>query len=179
MRIGVNEFVKRQVVDSSFSHFEGTWEELAELTNKHFDNNEQGYKDGVLLVNVPSEKFKSALIKVTEETKLIATCKPRQEGEMPVIVVEALEGEKSQAKLVQVILYRKDVLTENNEDTTDCDWEIVCFNAFPTEEIMPMSPNTMMRNYLHLEGGTKGDFSSEDFAWSIYHSNRYVNLAQK
>ena len=57
--------------------------------------------------------------------------------------------------LVSLILYRHDVLVENNENTTNADWELISINAIPREKKMPIGPVTMMRNQLDLNGGTK------------------------
>ena len=51
-------------------------------------------------------------------------------------------------------MYRRDVLEENDEQSTDAEWEIVSINASPDDQETPMPPMTRARNILELEGGT-------------------------
>jgi hypothetical protein len=77
--------------------------------------------------------------------------------------------------VVELILYRKDVLEETNENSTNSDWELIAFHAIPEGiEKLPMKPETMMRNQLQLPGGTKARYSSEQWAESIYFWQQYA-----
>jgi hypothetical protein len=166
MRIGINDFVRRQTPESEFSHYVGTFLCLALRVDEHFDDQEPGYRDGVVLVNLPPGDFRCGVVQVTPETELVSSFEARAEGEASFIHTRA-RGEKDQAVKVQAVLYHNTVLAEGNENSTDCEWEIVSINASITEEPLPMPPMTMARNFLQLAGGTKGDFSAEDFAKSI------------
>lgn len=179
-KVACGEFVKRQTPESGFSHFEGSWEELETLveyiacvlaTGVH-----AGYRDGVILVDLPPEKFKSAVVSLNEDSKLSANFAPRRLGEDPFIRISA-KAKKQPAKYASVVLYRHDVLAENNERETDAEWEIVAIKARTSDEEEPMDPYTMARNFLHLTGGTKGDFSAEEFAKSIVYWNNHVMCA--
>ena len=76
---------------------------------------------------------------------------------------------------MEFILYRHDVLAENNEQTTDAEWELISIHAIPEGvEKLPMGPVTMMRNQLELPGGTKAHYSSEQWAESINFWQRYA-----
>lgn len=181
-KVACGEFVKRQTPESGYSHFEGSWEELEELVTHMLDYPPYitpGYKDGVLLVEVtPAHWFLSAIVKLNEESKMIASYAPRRLGEAPFIRVSA-KSEKQKAKYASVVLYRHDVLAENNERETDAEWEIVAIKARTTEEEEPMDPYTMARNFLHLKGGTKGDFTAEQFAKSIVYWNNHCMTTGK
>lgn len=172
------EFVKRQTRESGYSHFEGTWEELEKLISEVMYYNPSqirpGYRDGVVLVDIfyNAKRFRSAIVELDNQSKLIANYAPRRIGEDPFIRISA-KAKKQIAKFASVVLYRKDVLEENNERETDADWEIVCIKARTTDEEEPMDPYTMARNFLHLAGGTKGDFSAEEFAKSIVYWNNH------
>jgi hypothetical protein len=184
-KVACGEFVKRQTKESGFSHFEGAWNELAEMAAATLTlaNNSYapyfpykihpGYRDGVLIVEVDPIKFRSAIVDLTQDSKLTANFAPRREGEAPYIRVSA-KAEKQQAKYASVVLYRWDVLNENNERETDAEWEIVCIKARTSEEEEPIDPMTMARNFLHLAGGTKGDFTAEQFAKSIVYWNSHT-----
>lgn len=197
--IKCSEFVKRQTPESGFSHFNGTWKELEELIEYVFlyypKQVRAGYKDGVCLVdlyphkdytnfytpNFPLDaisKFYSAIVPLTEETKLVASYAPRQLGEKPFIRVAA-HGTKQRAKYASVVLYRADVLAADDDRSTDADWEIIAIKARTSEEEEPMDPYTMARNFLHLKGGTKGDFTAEQFAQSIVYWNNHTMCVGK
>jgi len=166
MRIGINKFVHRQTPESRFSHFEGTFDELAALVDENFDNQEPGYRDGVILVSVPAALFRSGVVEITEDTPLSARLTRRRKDEAPYIEVTAA-GPKLPATSVQIVLYRADVLQENNDNSTDAEWEVISINAKATEGPEPMNPVAMARNFLQLEGGTKAEYTAEEFAQAI------------
>lgn len=174
--VAAGDFVKRQTPESGFSHFNGTWEELEWLVEYYFielKNFRLGYKPGVVLVDLPPTGFESALVKLDMFDKLTASYSPRRITEAPYVRV-SVAADKQPAKFASVVLYSKAVLDENNEATTDAEWEIVCIKARVTDEEEPMDPYTMARNFLHLEGGTKGDFTAQQFAESIVYWNNHA-----
>jgi hypothetical protein len=89
------------------------------------------------------------------------------------------KAKKQLAKYVTFVCYRADVLEVDGERETDADWEIVAIKARVTEEEEPMDPYTMARNFLHLKGGTKGDFSAQQFAESIVYWNNHCMMQGK
>lgn len=185
-KVAAGEFVKRQTPESGYSHFEGTWEQLEEMVAHRISRPEYkdvitpGYKDGVILVDMAPHAhwFHSAIVDLKEETKLTANYAPRRIGEAAFIRVSA-KAKKQPALYASVVLYRHDVLAENNERETDAEWEIVAIKARVTEEEEPMDPYTMARNFLHLKGGTKGDFTAEQFAKSIVYWNNHCMTTGK
>lgn len=190
-KVACGTFVKRQTKESGHSHFEGSWEELEmiieqALDTDHFPGKNQyitkGYRDGVILVEIQPiylPCFYSGIVNLTEDTKLVANYAPRRIEEAPFIRISA-KGKKQMAKHASVVLYRHDVLEENNERETDAEWEIVCIKARTSEEEEPMDPYTMARNFLHLKGGTKGVFTAEQFAKSIvYWNNHCISQGKK
>jgi len=181
-KVACGSFVKRQTPESGYSHFIGSWEELEDIVTNMLvlpPYIKQGYRDGVLLVDVtPANWFRSAIVDLEEDCKLTANYAPRRISEAPFIRVST-KSKKQVAKYASVVLYRHDVLAENNERETDAEWEIVCIKARVTEEEEPMDPYTMARNFLHLEGGTKGDFTAEQFAQSIVYWNNHCMTTGK
>lgn len=157
--IGINDFVKRQTTDSKYAHFEGTWEELIAMVDEAFVdwngglNVRNGYRQGVVLVKIPPDKFFSSIVELKEGDKFLSIYKPRREGEKPYIQ-SIYKNNKVPAKFVEIVLYSHDVLKENNEQSTDLPWEIISINAFPDETESPMPPETEARNILKLPGGT-------------------------
>jgi hypothetical protein len=173
--IKCNEFVKRQVAHSPFSYFQGTWEELEDLATQNFALCREGMSKGSRLVPVPEKGFFSSLVELTPETELIAKFAPRREGEASVLTVYA-RGPKVPAKFVDIVLYSKEKLAENHENSTDADWEIVSIDARAFEGPTPMDPVTMMRNHLNLPGGSKATYSADDFAnGTLFWNTKYVN----
>jgi hypothetical protein len=151
---------------------------MVELKMLNPANITQGYRDGVILVDMYPGTFYSAIVDLTENTRLKANYAPRRPEEAPFIRISA-KGKKQKAKHASVVLYRWDVLAENNERETDAEWEIVCIKARTSEEEEPMDPMTMARNFLHLAGGTKGYFTAEQFAQSIVYWNNHVMMTSK
>lgn len=170
-KIAVNAFAERQTAESKYSHFAGSWDGLLRLVESNFVNAKPGYRDGVVKVEVPAVGFFTGVTEVTGNTELKAVYEDRRRGEMPYIQVVAVGATKIPAAFVEVILYRHDVLG-NDASTSDADREIVSINARPTLEEEPMTPMTMARNFLELPGGTKAEYTAEQFAEAIiYWSN--------
>lgn len=181
-KVACGEFVKRQTPESGYSHFIGSWDLLERFAGEIMINSpakiKPGYRDGVVLIDMPAAFFRSAVVDLNEKSKLTANYAPRREGEASFIRVSA-KAKKQRAKYASVVLYRHDVLEENNERDTDAEWEIVAIKARISDEEEPMDPYTMARNFLHLEGGTKGDFTAEQFAKSIvYWSNHCMTTSK-
>ena len=69
------------------------------------------------------------------------------------------------------------MLAENDEQSTDADWELISIHAIPEGmERLPMGPVTMMRNQLELKGGTKAHYSSEEWAEAVRFWQNYAAL---
>jgi len=180
--IKCSEFVKRQTSLSGYSHFDGSWELLEELVEYiwiYFPQNiRPGYREGVVLVDVPPLKFYSSIIEINEKSKLTVDYAPRLPGEDPFIRVAA-KGKKQPAKYVSIVLYRHDVLAEDNDRSSDAEWEIIAIKARVSEKEEPMDPYTMARNFLHMKGGTKGNFTVQQFAESIVYWSNHAMLRGK
>lgn len=178
--IAVSDFAKsRHIDDSEFTSYQGSWNDLEHRTEEQCArcSFSPGYRDGVILVHMTKEESQLFYTyngyPMFEGMKLSAEYKPRREGEAPRVCVRILEP-KIQCKFVDIVLYRWDVLAENNERSYDAEWEIVSINGKLTDEVQPMAPLTMARNFLHLTGGTKGDFTAEDFAKSIIYWSKKI-----
>jgi hypothetical protein len=101
----------------------------------------------------------------------------RRPDEEAYIQIRALNGNPLKAGSVDLILYNHDVLAETNEQESKEGWELIAFHAIPQGiKNMPMGPITMMRNQLQLEGGTKGEYSSDEWAESVNFWQKYAVL---
>lgn len=153
-QIEVNEFATRHTPDSKFSHFEGTWDELAALTWAFMDDAKPGYRQGVMLVPVPADRFMTSIVKVGPETPLEATFVSRQEGEEKHLGTISRNGKKQQAKYVEIVVYGLSVLQETTPSESGAPWQIISINASPTESEVPFAPIARARNILGMKGGT-------------------------
>ena len=181
--VGVNSFVERQTKDSGKTYSKKlSFKEISVHASSQLKKGKykKGYRDGVVLVKVDQSlinNFVCPIVKINEKTKLIAEQVKRRKNEEPYIRIRALNGNPLKTKNVDLILYRNDVLKETNENETDNQWELISFHAIPNEiKKLPMGPITMMRNQLELEGGTKGNYSSKEWAESIQFWQKYCFL---
>ena len=181
MKVSVNEFVKRQVKGSGKTYsVDLSFEDIAKYAERELikGNYIQGYRDGVIIINVEPSKidsFKCPLVKVNDNSKLISKVSKRRAEELPYIQTSVVNAQESTPGKVELILYRNDVLKETEENTTNSDWELISINSSPRGiKNLPMKPTTMMRNQLKLPGGTKANYSSDDWAKSVFFWQNYL-----
>ena len=160
--VGVNSFVERQTKDSGKTYAKTlSFNEIADHASKQLakGNYKNGYRDGVILVNVDKkfiEDFVCPIVKIDKNTNLIAEQVKRRDEEEPYIRIRALNGKPLKTSNVDLILYRNDVLKETKENETNKMWELISFHAIPAEvKELPMGPVTMMRNQLTIRRWNK------------------------
>jgi len=191
--IGVSEFVKRQTEDSVFTHYAGSWIDLANRTVEEFEagNYTEGYRDGVYLVQMPKDE--APLFKTFDAYPMFEGMKldaqwaktPGREHEPAKLQVTILEP-KMLCKYVDIVIYKKEVLEEDKDDVTGADYDIVSINGRLGKEAPPIDPMTLVRNYLHLKGGTKMEGTSpkkmlEMLCESILYKNgmKHIDVPQR
>ena len=162
MNIAFNTFVRRQTAESSFSHWEIQDDLLIDKVKNNFFCKKPGYRDGVIIVPIDPQGFFSSVTKLKDGDTLVGEYKSRRIGEEPRVSIRS-KGQKMPAKSVDVVLYRKDVLAEKNENTTDAEWEIVSINASTEDGGTPIHPNTLIANHFELSGGTATKMNNEQF----------------
>jgi len=172
--VAVNNFVRRQISGSGKSYsLKYSFEEIAQhaefqLNRGHFVI---GFRAGVIVV--PAEKnfakhFVCPLVRIQADTRLTAKFISRDSDEEPVIQLRAQNGNQIPAGAVELILYSHAVLVENDEQSTDADWELIAFHSIPEGVTkLPMHPTTMMRNQLNLQGGTAAQYASDEWAEAV------------
>lgn len=123
--------------------------------------------------------FRCGSVLLTEDMQVEAQVTRRQDGEDLFVETFVREGEPEIANYAQVVCYSAEALLENDgERTTDDDWEIVCVIASPVKD-EPMTPLTLARNMLEKSGGTKGEYTAQQLAESIYYwSQRTIIKAE-
>ena len=180
-KVGINKFVLRQVKGSGKSYSDTlSFIKIAQHAECQIEKNEykNGYRDGVILINVCKtliDNFVTPIVKINSNSILKANYTKRRKSEYPYIQIRCLNGTKLKVDSVDLILYRNDVLKETNENSTNCQWELIAFIAKPKNiNNLPMGAITMMRNQMQLPGGTKGNYSSDEWAKSIEFWNKYA-----
>lgn len=170
--IGINDFVRRQTPTSEYTHFEGDLETVRLAVLEHFDQAQPGYRDGVCLVPVPAGGFFCGVVELEEGDELTGSYKARRAGEEPRKEVRLRKpgAKKMPCKGVDVVLYRRDVLEEGDEDCTGADWDIISINGRPTDEPLPIAPMTLIANHFELDGGTATGMSPEEFESALRES---------
>jgi hypothetical protein len=183
MKVAVNEFVRRQIKGSGKTYAESLqFETIAKHAQSQMEKGffTEGYRDGVRVVQCTVSmisKFTCPFVKLDEHTELVSKRVRRIESEAFYIQTRAKNGMPLKSAAVDLILYRHDVLIENNENTTNADWELISINAIPEGiDKFPMGPVTMMRNQLELSGGTKAYYSSDSWAESVQFWQKFVAL---
>lgn len=190
--VAVNNFVRRQTENSPFSHFDGLFEAVATKAAAVLQQAARGdadaldhiYKqkaDGVFMVKVNPLGFYSAVVQVRDDTPLIATFEARTPGEAKHIVVRA-RAKKSPARFVDLIVYRRDILSEMDRSppvTTDKDgpvfaqYELISINC-SIALTEPEHPLAMARNFLGMPGGTVREYTAADFATAIWYWSQHT-----
>ena len=143
---------------------------MANRTVEEFEkgNYTKGYRDGVYLVQMP--KHEVPLFKTFDAYPMFEGMKmsaewakvPGREHEPAKLQIKILEP-KIPCNYVDIVIYRKDVLKEDKDETTGADYDIVSINGRLGKDPAPIDPMTLVRNWLHLKGGTemKGTTESE------------------
>jgi hypothetical protein len=185
--IGASEFVKRQDVESQFTIYMGSWSDLASRTAEEFaaGNYTKGYRDGVFLVQMPKSEvplfYTYDAYPMFEGMKMDAQWAkvPGREHEPAKLQIKILEP-RIPCRFVDIVIYRKDVLEEDKDETTGCDYDIVSVNGRLKKDPPPIDPMTLVRNWLHLKGGTemKGT-TSEEMLTMLCDSILYKNGLKK
>ena len=179
-RIHINSFVRRQTPQSSFTHFEGTDEELFQRIDRS-STTEPGYREGVVKVILEDEEaegFFTGLVTLEEGDLLIGKYEARKEGETPRKSIRLASPSnhsflKRPCKRVEVILYSHNTLEEDEGAESCKPWEIISLNGYPTNEDAPIEPNTLMHNHFQSDGGTATNMSPEEFEKAMRESFEY------
>jgi hypothetical protein len=168
------------------SFYNGALDKLLFMAGNDWANSEpildaNGKETGIRLYNVGAsdmEGFHCGIVPITTETVLRTTFAAR-EGitEAPWKKTVAI-GKKTQGVSAVLGFYSHELLARKNENSTDCDWELVFYNVEPTKTRSPLSPENMARNFLDLPGGTKQDYTARQFAESIVFYATHARLAE-
>ena len=183
-----SEFTHFDDDSKSLNSGEEEWDKVVQLAIKHFHSAKPGYREGVCLVPVPAEHFHTGVVTLKEGEQLTGAYEARRKGEEPrkttrvrrparlypgpgAIERGADPGDwrpnpnagKQQCVAVDVVLYRRDVLEGEGEETTGADFDIVAVNGRITEAEQPIHPDTLIANHFELDGGTPTNMTAVEF----------------
>jgi len=180
----INEFAKRQTMESRFSHFEGTW---AELEAHAWDCRESirpsDTNDQVLLIKSSNPAlFMSGIVRIDEDTPLKARYERRSEEEQPRKSIEVLNPGakdvrfvKEPAEWVDLVAFPSQLLGEERAQL-QClpgNYEIISINASPVDAPSEIHPDTLIANHLELDGGTATTLDHGQFVQALRKSVEY------
>lgn len=142
-----------------------------------FNKYSPGYRDGVVLVRISRASLVgvtiySRVVLVDQDTKFVTVCKARVQGEQPRIKTMALVDSLPIANYLTAVVYRADVLAEDDDRSSKADWEIVALLAQVDEE-EPMHHATLMANHFKADGGTDTKMPPEQFESALRKSYNY------
>ncbi len=162
-----NSMLKQHTSESSNTHWTISDEELlSRIRNAAIliENQFEGYREGVTLIKIDPANFFSPIIELKEGMQIYGEFKPRRVGEEP-RRNSYVYSNKQIAKTVFACLYHKDVLAEDNDRESDCDWEVVTLLASPSidKEPTPIPVGTLIANHLKFSGGTATNMSDHEF----------------
>ena len=192
--IGVTSFAEGRHTPEGYSHFQGSWGELCDLTllaAQRPENVTPGDAPGTFLVQVPAKGFFSSVIDLREnpDAKLWATYEARRGEEEKFVQTFAEPGPgavKLPAGLVNIVVFPHDML--GKDAATKCDYEVVSVNADPllmahaprdNDLALPPTPITILRNALEKDGGTKAEYSVDKVLYSIESWQHLVHIREQ
>lgn len=190
--IGWSNFARtHHTQDSGNSYTTLSEDEVVQRVLENWDSRKPGTGetgvDRKVLVPIPAaDFFCPPKAKLVEGMPVQAEVVVRQAGEDPFIQTFVTPEDARKcgalvevpANFVEVVVYSADALLENDgERSTDCDWEIVCLLAQQGFKTEPMPPLTMARNQLEKPGGTKGEYTAQQYAEAIWHhANKGITI---
>ena len=134
-----------------------------------------GYRKGVILVSISTDDLpglKSRVVRVNRGTEFVTVCKSRVPGEAPRKKSMALVDELPDAQFITAVCYHKDVLAEDNDRSTECDWEVVAVLC-QIDDDEPIAVGTLLANHFKLSGGTATKMSNDQFVAALEKSVKY------
>ena len=192
-KVVINKFANRQIGEegakSSFSHFSGTAELLADIVASKIKDGIKLNKEGTILkvpydltekcgIDLPN-RFFTGIVHLQEGDKLAGSFKSRKEGEKPRKQVNADTGSKKiPARSVEFIVYSSKLLAKDGDnDLTPMsgNWEVISINASPYCKGTPITPETLMYNHFGGDGGTSSDLSEHEFVEMLKESFEFWN----
>ena len=188
--IGLSEFAKNNSIrEKGYSYttlpLEAVIKQIQENWDQRIPGSGEPNTDRKVLVPISPINFYCPLrAKLVEGLPIQTKAIRRQDGEDLYLETYVKESDaikfnaliERPAVEVNVVCYSAEAVQENNQKrSTDADWEIITYLA-TDGGIEPMSPLVMARNYLEMPGGTKTDYSAQQFAEAIYHHSTKKDL---
>jgi hypothetical protein len=172
--IAISDFLRgRLAADLPFSHFEGSEDELLKMVRANFNEAQEGYRPGVLLVPVAAAGFYSPVCELQEGDRIVGEYKARRDGETPRISIGVEGGKKTPAVACSIILYAREVLEEGGDPSTGADYDCIMIQARTHDGEEPMHPDVLLHNHFGSDGGTDTQMDPAAFEAKLRESFEY------
>jgi len=183
---GINNHVSNDP-NSTRSHYEGSLSDLVFMAGNDWANaieqfDTDGQPTGVWMYHVRPDSMTglmTGIVPIGPNSDLRTTVESRGTLDEEAWKKTVAIAKKTQGVSAVLGFYSHETLARKNENSTDCDFELVFFNVEPTKRPSPPSPENMARNYLDLDGGTKMNYTARQFAESIAFWAVHANIASK
>jgi len=182
MNIGISLHCEKNFIEKEALRYSGESHAhmlrafLTGQVESNWERRKPGYRDGVVLVPVSPDAcvwgFDCPIVELKDGMVLTGKFTSRVPNEEPRKKISVPNVPPSQARYVDIVLYRRDVLAEGNENTGDYDWEVVTVLPKLHEE-QPMPPDTLMYNHFKLNGGTDTKMDDATFVKALRESFIY------
>jgi len=169
-KVILNPFVLRHTPESQFSYYDGEVSDVPAMTEANFGAGKPGSSPLIWIVPVPADGFYSGVVQLSEGCEMTASFKSRKVGEEPRKGLTA-KGPKTPAEFVEIVCYHSSILKDDAAGA-DC-WEVISLNASAIEN-EPIELGALLYNQFEGSGGTKGNYTTEQFievlkaSWSYW-----------
>ena len=173
---------ERHVPASTFSNFDGTFDELLEIAELAWESRTPSeFNPAVMVVEVEVPgRFRNAVRELREGETAEAKLMRRRDDEEPVIEL-TVKGDKGIADFADLIFYPASELGEKDRVLGDAEWYLVSVNVKYASGPSEMPPTTMARNQLGRDGGSvpdteTGEYTSAQWAESVWNHRLLVHV---
>ena len=175
--IAISRFMResKSAKPEGFEEAYPTEDALLDAIAKGYPNHIQGYRDGVILVPIPPRFMRTKVVPMEFVREFRTTFESRVPGEPPRKKTVALVDDLPLARSASAVLYRGDVLQEDNDRSSDKFWEVITILAHAGTEPEPMTVGTLLANHFHEEGdgGTRTNMDAKQFEEAIGKAYRF------
>ena len=111
-----------------------------------------------------------SVVPMSPNLEFRTTYESRIPGETPRKRTVAIVDSLPYAASAHAVLYRADVLAEDEDRSSDAEWEIVTILTHPRTSTEPMTPGTLMANHFKADGGTDTKMDPVEFEKALRES---------
>ncbi len=170
--IALTEFARaRHFNANGKTWFRGSEAELLALVQGAWATRQPGFGrsdlNDVVVVAIPTGNVVGHSVTIRDGEQLTAQVTRRRPFEDPYVSVTANRAPDPVVR-AEVVLYSGDMIRQDGERDFNADWGVVSLNGSAIVD-EPMHPLTMARNMLGKPGGSKAEYTAEQFAEAVYY----------